>query len=124
MSVDVTHYFGVGIELPVDFDLYDEVINSYPQYSLYKFIRNTTNEHSNVRLIEDGMNGLYTYLMFVIKETHQEDMFDSDFTVGMLLDFIDKYNVLDELKEAYPKFTCGKELPMDKVNIISLFHVS
>lgn len=124
MSVNVTHYFGVGIELPVNFDLYDEVINSYPQYCRYECIRNTTKEHSNVRLIQDSMNGLYTYLMFVIKETHQEDMFDSNSTVGMLLDFMDKYNVLDELKEAYPKFTGGEELPVDKVNIISLFHVS
>ena len=124
MSVDVTHYFGVGIELPVDFDLYDEVINSYPQYSPYKFIRNTTNERSKVRLIEDGMNGSYTYLMFVICETHQEDMFDSDFTVKMPLDYLDTSNVLHELKEAYPKFTGGKELPLDEVHIISLFHVS
>ena len=41
MSVDLTHYLGIGLKLSndPDFDFYEEVIDKNPQYSNYEFIR-------------------------------------------------------------------------------------
>lgn len=123
MSVDLTHYLGVGVNLPVDFDKYDEIIDKYPQYSRYEFIRKTTKTKSNVRLIEDGMNGNYTYLMYVIKETEQEDMYSDSSLGDMYVNNIGMACALNELQAVYPIFT-DKELEIKNVRIISLFHCS
>ena len=76
MSVDITHYFGIGVKLTddPDFDKYETILVKYPQYSQYEFIRQTTATQSNIRLIVDGMNGRYAYLEYIIKETDAEDM--------------------------------------------------
>ena len=82
MSVDLTHYLGIGVKLSddPDFDFYEEVIDKNPQYSNYEFIRETTDIKSNVRFIVDGMNGFYAYLMYVINEVEQEDMYSNSAT--------------------------------------------
>ena len=123
MSVDLTHYLGIGLQLPVDFDKYDEVIDKYPQYSRYQFIREKTKVESNVRLIEDGMNGTYTYLMYVIKETDQEDMYSNSSLGELYVNNVGMARALHELQEAYPLFT-EEELQINNVKILSLFHCS
>lgn len=123
MSVDLTHYLGIGLPLPVDFDKYDEIIDKYPQYSRYQFIREKVKVKSNVRLIEDGMNGDYTYLMYVIKETEQEDIYSNSSFGHLSVNNVDMTHALYELQEAYPLFI-GEELQIKNVEILSLFHCS
>lgn len=126
MGVDLTHYLGIGLKLTddPDFDKYDEFIDRYPQYSRYEFIQCTTENKSDIRLIVDGMNGLYAYLMYVIKETRDEEMWSTECTKEFPFNSIDSANVISELQEVYSKLNNGKELKVQDINIISLFHFS
>lgn len=128
MSVSMTHYFGIGIKLTDkeidDFDKYNDFEDKYPQYSRYGFMRRTTEAKSNIRLIVDGMNGLYAYLMYVIKETDGEEMWSTECTKEFPLNSIESANAISELQEVYSLLEDGKELRVQDVNIISLFHFS
>lgn len=126
MSVDITHYLGIGVKLTdsPDFDLYDEIIDKYPQYSRYEFLRKTTETKSNIRLIVDGMNGDYAYLMYVINEVEQCEMYSNSATSEFPFNTLESEAAIKELQEAYPLFNEGKELSIKDVKIISLFHCS
>ena len=128
MSVSMTHYFGIGIKLTdkeIDnFDKYNDFEDKYPQYSRYEFMRRTTEANSNIRLIVDGMNGCYAYLIYVIKETEDEEMWSTECTKEFPLNSIDSANAIGELQEVYSLLEGGKELRVQDVNIISLFHFS
>lgn len=126
MSVDMTHYFGVGLKLTddPDFDRLHDFEDKYPQYSVYEFMRKTTEAKSNIRLIVDGMCGTYAYLMHVIKETDGEDMWSTECTKEFPFNSIALAEVISELQEVYPLLNEGKELKASEVNIISLFHFS
>ena len=126
MSVDLTHYLGIGIKLSddPDFDFYEDVIDKNPQYSNYEFIRETTNIKSNIRFIVDGMNGFYAYLMYVINEVEQYDMYSNSATSEFPFNTLESEVAIKELQEAYPLFNKGKELSIKDVKIISLFHAS
>ena len=125
MSVDITHFFGIGIKLSdnPDFDKYDEIIDKYPQYSSYSFIRHSSEIKSNVRLIVDGMNGDYAYLMYVINEVEQEDMYSNSATSEFPFNTLDASYIISQLQEAYPLFT-NEELRIQDLKMISLFHVA
>lgn len=125
MSVDITHFFGIGIKLSdnPDFDKYDEIIDKYPQYSRYSFIRHSSEIKSNVRLIVDGMNGDYAYLMYVINEVEQEDMYSNSATSEFPFNTLDASYIISQLQEAYPLFT-NEELRIQDLKMISLFHVA
>lgn len=126
MSVSMTHYFGIGLKLTddPDFDKYEEFIDKYPQYSRYEFLRKTTSDVSNVRLIVDGMNGCYAYLVYVIKETEDEEMWSTECTKEFPFNSIESADVISELQTVYSLLNDGKELRASDVNIISLFHFS
>jgi hypothetical protein len=126
MSVSMTHYFGIGFKLTddQDFDKYEEFIDKYPQYSRYEFLRKTTEATSNIRLIVDGMNGDYAYLMYVINEVEQYDMYSNSATSEFPFNSIESADVISELQTVYSIINDGKELRASDVNIISLFHCS
>lgn len=126
MSVDLTHYLGIGVKLSddPDFDKFDAIEEKYPQYSQYEFIRETAEAKSNIRLIVDGMNGDYAYLMYVINEVEQEDMYSSRATNEFPFNSIESTDVISELQTVYSLLNDGKELRASDVNIISLFHCS
>jgi hypothetical protein len=126
MSVDLTHYLGIGVKLSddPDFDKFDAIEEKYPQYSQYEFIRKGAEIKSNIRLIVDGMNGDYAYLMYVINEVEQEDMYSSRTTSEFPFNSIESADVISELQTVYSLFNDGKELRASDVNIISLFHCS
>ena len=126
MSVDITHYFGIGVKLTddPDFDKYETILDNYPQYSQYEFIRQTTVIQSNIRLIVDGMNGRYAYLLYMIKETDIENMWKYSATIEVPFNSIKSADVVKELQEAYSLFADGKELRIQNIKIISLFHAS
>jgi hypothetical protein len=122
----MTHYFGIGLKLTddPDFDKYEEFIDKCPQYSRYEFIRKTTSDVSNVRLIVDGMCGTYAYLVYVIKETGDEEMWSTECTKEFPFNSIESADVISELQTVYSLLNDGKELRASDVNIISLFHFS
>lgn len=126
MSVNITHYFGIGVKLTDDPDFYnyETTLANYPQYSQYEFVRQTTATQSNIRLIVDGMNGRYAYLIYMIKETDAEDMWEYSATVEFPFNSLKYADVVKELQEAYSLFTDGKELKTQNIKIISLFHAS
>ena len=126
MSVDITHYLGIGVKLTDDPDFYnyETTLANYPQYSQYEFIRQTAATQSNIRLIVDGMDGRYAYLIYMIKETDAEDMRDYSATVEFPFNSLKSADVVKELQEAYSLFTDGKELKTQNIKIISLFHAS
>ena len=126
MSVSMTHYFGIGLKLTddPDFDKYEEFIDKYPQYSRYEFLRKTTSDVSNVRVIVDGMNGCYAYLVYVIKEAEDEEMWSTECTKEFSFNSIESADVISELQTVYSLLNDGKELRASDVNIISLFHFS
>ena len=126
MSVDITHYFGIGVKLTddPDFDKYETILANYSQYSQYEFIRQTTATQSNIRLIVDGMNGRYAYLIYMIKETDIEDMWKYSATIEFPPNSIKSADIVKELQEAYSLFADGKELRTQNIKIISLFHAS
>ena len=126
MGVYATHYFRIGFKLTddPDFDKYETILDNYPQYSQYEFIRQTTATQSNIRLIVDGMNGRYAYLVYVIKETDAEDMWKNSTTVEFPFNSIKSADVVKELQEVYSLFADEKELRTQNIKIISLFHAS
>ena len=117
MSVDVTHYFGVGIALDPNGDYWD-FTEEHPEYDRYFFRDGET----RVRLIVDGMCGDYVYLMYVINKT--DALYSSSATKEFALNSLESSNIIKELQEAYPLLTGGKELPIKDVKIISLFHAA
>ena len=70
------------------------------------------------------MNGRYTYLVYMIKETDIEDMWKYSSTIEFPLNSIKSADVVKELQEAYSLFADEKELRTQNIKIISLFHAS
>lgn len=126
MSVNMTHYFGIGIKLTdgeiEDYDPFHDLEDKYPECSEYQFIRNSIDTKSNIRIIVDGMNGMYSYLIYLIKETGYENIWDSECTADFSIDSLD-IDDMNKLKEIYKEFT-GSELSDSDLKIISLFHAS
>lgn len=125
MSVDMTHYFGIGIKLTDEIDDYDpihDLEDKYPECSEYQFIRNSADTKSNIRIIMDGMNGMYSYLMYLVKETGYENIWSTECTAEFSIDSLDPED-MTKLKEIYKLFT-GCDLHDSELKIISLFHAS
>ena len=70
------------------------------------------------------MNGCYAYLAYVIKETEDEEMWSTECTKEFPLNSIDSANAISELQEVYSLLESRKELRVQDINIISLFHFS
>ena len=126
MSVDMTHYFGIGVKLVDeeinDFDPLHDLEDKYPECSAYEFIRRNASTKSNVRIITDGMNGLYAYLMYLVKETYDEEIWTTECSAEFSIDQIDDTE-FTKLKEVYKTYT-GYDLQDSDLKIISLFHFS
>ena len=76
MSVDVTHYLGIGYQLDYDenIDKVDSFLETHPEYSEYSF-QNPNADKSGLQIIMDGMNGSYIYIIYVLHKANQEDMY-------------------------------------------------
>jgi len=116
MSVDVTHYLGIGVKL--DYDKYCRDVDDFyiddkfPELDMY-------NDDEGVKWIVDGMCGDYIYLMYVIKKTNWENFYESDATVQMDLTNISK-KAEQKVKEYYDKIVTDE--PWPGVALVSLFH--
>lgn len=76
MSVDVTHYLGIGYQVDYDenIDKVDAFLDAHPEYSEYSF-QNPGADKPGLQIITDGMNGGYIYIMYVLHKAEQEDMY-------------------------------------------------
>lgn len=139
MSVDVTHYLGIGVKL--DYDTYEDleyndseevdfcIDKNFPEISNWWSVRKNSPIKTNVRWISDGMSDQYIYLMYVIKETGEEDFYnyDSDTQIDLKLPIGEALNLPvdqaeQEVKEYYDKLKIKE--PWPGVKLISLFHCS
>lgn len=121
MSVSLTFYMGLGLDLGYDSDYYG-VLDEHPEYSPYMF-QNPDADKPGVRLIVDGMNGEYAYLIYVVDEVELEDMYDGSQAVAEI--DVSKFDsMLAELEKAYPLFADEKSFDRNDVKFIRLFHCS
>lgn len=76
MSVDLTHYLGIGYQLDYDenIDTVESFLAAHPGYSEYSF-QNPSADKPGLQIITDGMNGSYIYIMYVLHKADHEDMY-------------------------------------------------
>ena len=124
MSVSMTHYLGFGISLgEPDFDKVDLVEKEHPEYSAYEFVRDKTDIKSNVRLIVDGMCGNYSYLIYVIKELTDEELYCAEASYELpLYHFLEDSEIIKDLVKAYCDINNDEIIPFENIRLISLFH--
>ena len=119
MSLDLTFYLGLAVELDKDKDYWD-IIEEHKEFSPYEF-ENKDAKKPGVRFINDGMCGQYAYLMYVIDTLEQEDMYNGRMGAKEI-DTEDLSSMVAELNTAYQIFE-GKPLE-SKPKFIRLFHCS
>lgn len=124
MSVDVTHYLGIGYQL--DYDEYIEKVDSFldehPEFSEYSF-QNPNADKPGLQIITDGMNGGYIYIMYVLHKADQEDMYcysgsTETSLAGVSSDSSAAVLVRDLFHSIMP------DEPMKDPYLVSLFHCS
>lgn len=113
MSVSVDQYFGWTIELKTDltrtdFDFYEQVKEKYPELSIYSNPHITENNAINqIKLVVDGMNGLFARLIYI--KSFTEDVIwvdeDNDNKNATLEDIKVPDDIFDNLKEVYKNIT-------------------
>lgn len=112
MSVDCSIYAGHRVsisEITGDYDFIDELYEKYPELD--------SNEETGVKIITDGMNGIYTYLMYVegkIRVFNGEDDKEIHFELS-------KEKAFEKLKEYYFLIT-GKQLDISQVETVIFQH--
>lgn len=76
MSVDITHYLGIGYQLDYDenIDRVDSFLDEHLEFSEYSF-QNPNADKPGLQIIIDGMNGSYIYVMYVLHKADHEDMY-------------------------------------------------
>lgn len=122
MSVDVTHYLGIGYQL--DYDEYigkiDSFLDEHPEYSEYSF-QNPNADRPGLQIIMDGMNGSYIYIMYVLHKAEHEDMYGYSGSTEISLAGISSDSsaailVRDLFHSILP------DEPMKEPYLVSLFH--
>ena len=118
MSVSVDRYFGWTIDLKTnldcnDFDFYDEFIDKHPNLNQWKNC--TPNE---IKLILDGMGGLFARLVYVLSVSYDVAWVDKDNDIlnDSLKENIVPENIFTELNAIYVQLT-GQELQKEKVKL-------
>ena len=86
MSVEVTHYLGIGYQLDYDenIDKVDSFLETHPEYSEYSFL-NPNADKPGLQIITDGMDGNYIYILYVLHKADLEDMYCSSGNVEISL---------------------------------------
>jgi len=124
MSVELTHYLGIGYKLDYDSNIekIDKFLDEHKEYEEYSFL-NPNADKPGLQIIVDGMNGNYIYVIYVLKKTEQDDLYSSgsDFSMRMF-DLTDEYHgeyaVCDLYKEIFGEYYDGDDAPC----LVSFFH--
>ena len=124
MSVDITHYLGIGYQL--DYDEYigkvDSFLDKHPEYSEYSFL-NPNADKPGLQIITDGMNGSYIYIMYVLHKADHEDMYDYSGSTEISLAGISSDSSATVLVRDLFHSILPDE-PMKEPYLVSLFHCS
>ena len=115
MSVSVDKYFGWTIDLKTDlncndFDFYHKFIDKHPNLDQWKNCM-----PNEIKLILDGMNGLFARLVYVLSVSYDVAWVDEDNDIlnDTLKENIVPENIFKELNTIYTQLT-GQELQGDK----------
>ncbi len=123
MGVELTHYLGIGYKL--DYDENEEKIDAFldehPEYSDYTFL-NPNADRPGLQIITDGMNGSYIYVIYVLKNVEQDDLYSSSADFSMhICDVVDHHavdKVCDLYKDIFGEYYDGDDAPC----LVSFFH--
>lgn len=123
MSVELTHYLGIGFELDYDENIekVDNFLDAHLEYSEYRF-QNPNADKPGLQIIIDGMNGAYIYVIYVLKKVEQDDLYSggTDFSMR-LVDLDDHYGtqaVWDLYHDIFGEYYDGDDAP----RLVSFFH--
>ena len=118
MSISVDKYFGWTIDLKADltcndFNFYDKFIEKHP--NLDQCENCAPNE---IKLVLDGMNGLFARLVYVLSASYDVAWVDDDDDVlnDALKENIVPENIFKELNTVYIQLT-GHELEKEKIKL-------
>lgn len=118
MSVSVDKYFGWTIDLKTDlncndFDFYHKFIDKHPNLDQWKNCM-----PNEIKLILDGMNGLFARLVYVLSVSYDVAWVDEDNDIlnDTLKENIVPENIFKELNTIYTQLT-GQELQKEKVKL-------
>ena len=123
MSVELTHYLGIGYKLDYDenYEKIDAFLDEHPEYSEYKHL-NPNADKQGLQIITDGMNGNYIYLIYVLKKVEQDELYSSGSDFSMhICDVVDHHAadaVCDLYKDIFGEYYDGDDAPC----LISFFH--
>ena len=123
MSVEITHYLGIGYKLDYDENIekVDAFLDEHPEYSDYEHL-NPNADKPGLQIVVDGMNGNYIYLLYVLNKVEQDDLYSSgtDFSIR-IFDIADCHAVdavCDLYKEVFGEYYDGDDAPC----LVSFFH--
>ena len=118
MSVSVDKYFGWTIDLKTDlncndFDFYHKFIDKHPNLDQWKNCM-----PNEIKLILDGLNGLFARLVYVLSVSYDVAWVDEDNDIlnDTLKENIVPENIFKELNTIYTQLT-GQELQKEKVKL-------
>ncbi len=119
MSVELTHYLGIGYKLDYDSNIekIENFLDEHEEYDEYN-----ADDKPGLRVIVDGMNGNYIYVMYILKKVEQDDLYsvDADFSIR-IIDLADYYlveAVCDLYKDIFGEYYDGDDAPC----LVSFFH--
>ncbi len=123
MSVELTHYLGIGYKLDYDknYKKIDAFLGEHPEYSAYDF-ENPNADKPGLQIIIDGMNGNYIYIMYVLKKVEQDELYSSgadfDMRIFDIADHPGAQEVYNLCKEIFGEYYDGDDAPC----LVSFFH--
>jgi len=123
MSVELTHYLGIGYKLDYDSNIkkIDAFLNEHKEYEEYSFL-NSNADKPGLQIIVDGMNGNYIYIVYVLKKVEQDELYSSgaDFNMRIfdIADHPGAQEVYDLYKEIFGEYYDGDDAPC----LVSFFH--
>ena len=123
MSVDCEAFIGYSITLKKDlshddFRFFNDFTEKYPQYDYYN---HSLKRENRVILITDGMNGLYSRLVYV--EKHIDECWMTEkYYFPLKSDTVPK-DVFIKLNEAYG-LMYGKDVSKDLIEYALFFHAT
>ena len=124
MSVDLKHYLGYGIKIDTAYnsEAYNKVENKVDalEEAGYELAEEHKNNVGKVRVISDGMCGEFIYIIHVLQETEEEDMYSSKANVAIPLS---SYSIesLNEIKEIAAKILGVNEADVPEIQLHSFY---
>lgn len=123
MSVELTHYLGIGFELDYDDNIekVDNFLDKHLEYSEYHF-QNPNADKPGLQIITDGMNGNYIYVIYVLKKVEQDDLYSGGTDFSICIPDLTDHHAIDAVwnlyKDIFGEYYDGDDAPC----LVSFFH--